>query len=374
VQCVPVIASVFLITILQYKGSLQALGADIVKVATEGTGSFDWQSKWVLRPSWRAVQILAIWLPQFVLAVFLPGKTGYGQATPAGHVLKYNVNGLRAWVFTHIVLYIACYQLRLFSAGILFDEWPALFVLCNVWGFLLTTFAYIKAHVAPSHPDDRKWSGSTFYDVFMGVELNPRFGDWFDFKLFYNGRPGILGWSLINFSFAAKQYELYGHVTNGMVLVNILHLTYILDFFWNEDWYLRTIGTDGSPQPTNYTRTQQPAHHLDCRSARFDTPSLTLASPPPLVFALLRHCARPFRFLPGVGRPGLAAVHVHSAGLLFGGEPRAAVTCYVLGHCRSGSRRLFHLPLSQCTERLFPLVRWQLHHLGQTGHLDRVHL
>lgn len=23
--------------------------------------------------------------------------------------------------------------------------------------------------------------------------------------------------------------------------MNILHLVYILDFFWNEDWYLRTI-------------------------------------------------------------------------------------------------------------------------------------
>ncbi len=75
----------------------------------------------------------------------------------------------------------------------------------------------------------------------MGVEHNPRFGDWFDFKLHFNGRPGIVGWSLINFSMAAKQYELHGTVTNGMVLVNILHLIYILDFFWNEDWYLRTI-------------------------------------------------------------------------------------------------------------------------------------
>lgn len=58
----------------------------------------------------------------------------------------------------------------------------------------------------------------------MGVEFNPRIGKWFDFKLFFNGRPGIVAWTLINLSFAAKQRELYGHVTNSMVLVNVLQV------------------------------------------------------------------------------------------------------------------------------------------------------
>jgi len=110
-----------------------------------------------------------------------------------------------------------------------------------MYGCFLTFFSYFKALYFPTHPDDCKWSGSFLYDLFMGVELNPRFGEFFDFKLFHNGRPGIVAWSLINFCFAAKQYELYGYVTNSMIAVNILHLVYILDFFWNEDWYLRTI-------------------------------------------------------------------------------------------------------------------------------------
>lgn len=58
----------------------------------------------------------------------------------------------------------------------------------------------------------------------MGIEFNPRIGKWFDFKLFFNGRPGIVAWTLINLSFAAKQRELYGHVTNSMVLVNVLQV------------------------------------------------------------------------------------------------------------------------------------------------------
>ena len=79
------------------------------------------------------------------------------------------------------------------------------------------------------------------YDMFMGVEHNPRIAEWFDFKLFFNGRPGILGWTVIILSFMAKQYEQYGFVSNSIVAVLLLQGTYILDFFYHEGWYLRTI-------------------------------------------------------------------------------------------------------------------------------------
>lgn len=59
----------------------------------------------------------------------------------------------------------------------------------------------------------------------MGIEFNPRIGKWFDFKLFFNGRPGIVAWTLINLSYMAKQQELYGHITNSMILVNVLQVT-----------------------------------------------------------------------------------------------------------------------------------------------------
>lgn len=74
------------------------------------------------------------------------------------------------------------------------------------------------AYIAPTYPDDNKVSTSHIYNLFMGIECNPRIGS-LDFKLFHNGRIGIILWTLINASFAAKQYELYGHVTNSMVRV-----------------------------------------------------------------------------------------------------------------------------------------------------------
>lgn len=39
--------------------------------------------------------------------------------------------------------------------------------------------------------------GSILYDIYMGIELNPRFGKLFDIKLFTNGRPGIVAWTLM---------------------------------------------------------------------------------------------------------------------------------------------------------------------------------
>nr|CAG8584515.1 14581_t:CDS:10 [Entrophospora candida] len=152
--------------------------------------------------SWEGLQIYFGWLIfQGLLYAFLPAKIGYGQQTPAGHILPYKVNGLLAWVFPYI--------------------------LC--------------LHQSISHPEDRKFSGSFIYDLLMGIEMNLRFGKYWDFKLFHNGKAGIIAWTLINLSFPAAQYNKIGYVTNSMILLNFLHLAYVLDFFYNEDWYLGTI-------------------------------------------------------------------------------------------------------------------------------------
>ncbi|PVZ98178.1 hypothetical protein BB558_005816 [Smittium angustum] len=178
---------------------------------------------------------------QVIMYLYWPSKIGTGQQTPAGHVLKYRVNGLRVWIVTHILFIAGSLITGAYSMSTIQQNWGSLMISANILGMLLTTFAYIKGNYFPTHPDDCKHSGSKLYDIFMGVELNPRIGEWFDFKLFFNGRPGIVAWTLINFSFAVAQYEQLGYVTNSMILLNILHATYVLDFFYFEDWYLRTI-------------------------------------------------------------------------------------------------------------------------------------
>ncbi|KAJ3362877.1 7-dehydrocholesterol reductase [Kappamyces sp. JEL0680] len=193
------------------------------------------------KPTLYGFQLYFGWLSfQALLYVFMPGPIGYGiapgltpgQTTPAGHKLPYIVNGFSVWILTHVLFLAGSLHFHYFPASIIADNWGALMIAANCYGYFLTFFAYFK---------DRKFSSSAIYNMFMGIEFNPRFGKYFDFKLFHNGRPGIVAWTLINLSFAAAQYNEIGYVTNSMILLNILHMTYVVDFFYHEDWYLRTI-------------------------------------------------------------------------------------------------------------------------------------
>ncbi|XP_015194019.1 7-dehydrocholesterol reductase isoform X2 [Lepisosteus oculatus] len=210
---------------------------------------------WNRAPSfrWSAAKIYAIWVSfQIVLYMcvpdvchkFLPGYVGGvqdGAHTPAGIVNKYEINGLQSWIITHILWFANAYYFKWFSPTIIFDNWIPLLWCTNILGYAVSTFAFVKAYLFPTNKKDCKFTGNFFYDYMMGIEFNPRIGKWFDFKLFFNGRPGIIAWTLINLSYAAKQQELYGQVTNSMILVNVLQAIYVLDFFWNEAWYLKTI-------------------------------------------------------------------------------------------------------------------------------------
>lgn len=233
----PLLVFYFYVSAMQFEASLIA------------PLQFNWDT--LPKPSLFSFSLLSFWiLFQIVLALlpdrlhkWIPNYQGgetLGAVTPAGNRLKYNINGLQAWIISHLAFIMLSFGLGLFSPTIVFDYWGEILWLVNIGGFLLASFAYIKAYLFPSFPEDRKFSGLPFYDFFMGIELNPRVGP-IDLKLFFNGRPGIIGWSIINLSFASAQYSIYGYVTTSMILVNFFQLLYILYFFWKEAWYLNTI-------------------------------------------------------------------------------------------------------------------------------------
>ncbi|KAF1986416.1 ERG4/ERG24 ergosterol biosynthesis protein [Aulographum hederae CBS 113979] len=191
-------------------------------------------------PPLQVVGGYAVWvLFQAALYTILPGKSK-GQLTPAGNLLEYWTNGLLALVCT-IILASGLHFYKVVDLGLVAENWEGLLVTFNMYGLALTVVAFLKAHYAPSHSADRKFSGSMMYDILMGIELNPRFSTNWDWKLFHNGRPGIIGWVLINASFTIAQYRRFGHVTNSIIIVDILQALYIVDFFVNESWYTRTI-------------------------------------------------------------------------------------------------------------------------------------
>jgi len=198
-------------------------------------GVFAWCVYWII------FQLALAALPDcihYILKCYR-GGTQTGQLTPGSHVLIYNINGLQAWCITHAIFLMGYYVGNINPMAII-EKWGQILFSMVIISYSLAFLVYIKALFFSSHPKDNKITGHFIYDFVMGVEFNPRVMG-IDLKLFFNGRPGIIGWTLINLIFMIAQYENFGYVTNSMILVNILQLIYVLDFFWNETWYLNTI-------------------------------------------------------------------------------------------------------------------------------------
>ncbi|KAJ5634332.1 hypothetical protein N7528_002174 [Penicillium herquei] len=125
------------------------------------------------------------------------------------------------------------------------SRWGEFLSASAYYAWVLAILAFAKAHLAPSHPKDR-----IFSDIYRGVELNPRIGKLWDVKLFHNGHCAMIGWTVIDLSFIALQYEKYGFVTNSIVIVCLIRALVSIDFLWNEHWYLRSI--DVCEEPFGY--------------------------------------------------------------------------------------------------------------------------
>lgn len=107
-------------------------------------GFFDFVEKFAPVSTWNATVGYLAWLSfQAILYRFLPGPLSTGQLTPAGHLLKYNTNGLLAWAVTHIFA-VALVLLGLLDPALPAKHWPGLLVAANVCGFLLSKASYSK--------------------------------------------------------------------------------------------------------------------------------------------------------------------------------------------------------------------------------------
>ncbi|KAJ3035898.1 hypothetical protein HDV00_003298 [Rhizophlyctis rosea] len=177
----------------------------------------------------------------------LPGERIQGTVLRNGKRLTYPINGFASMVaalaglgilyyFKGLApfLWVAYNALPLTTAGIIFT-------------LALSTFLYIYSFRSPyillSTVGN---SGYTFYDFWMGRELNPRpFG--IDLKYFCELRPGLIGWCTLNICFAVRQYVEVGRITNAMWLVLLFQGYYVFDAVWNEKAILTTmdITTDG---------------------------------------------------------------------------------------------------------------------------------
>ena len=123
--------------------------------------------------------------------------------------------------------------------------------------FSLACFVYYRSFsVMKGNKNQRELaagghSGNLVYDWFIGRELNPRVTipliGTIDIKAFCELRPGVLGWMLMNFAFIARQYKIYGYVSDSIIFITFFQALYVLDAMYMESAILTTmdITTDG---------------------------------------------------------------------------------------------------------------------------------
>ncbi|KAJ1753729.1 erg24, C-14 sterol reductase [Coemansia sp. RSA 1821] len=189
------------------------------------------------------------WLWLAALFFIIPAKVVDGVVLRDGRRLQYRLNGLSSllvtvgvWAVVWLVwgtqpyLWIADHYFELAIASIIFATTQALLV--YLYSFRSSPKPVMLALAGNS--------GNPIYDFFIGRELNPRVGP-LDLKCFCELRPGIIGWMLLNISFAIKQQHRFGHISNSMWLAIVPQLVYCVDTLVFERNVLTTmdIVTDG---------------------------------------------------------------------------------------------------------------------------------
>ena len=215
-----------------------------------------------------AVCLIGWFLFQVVLERFLPCEVVEGVPVKGNpnHRLTYRINGHLAfwvtlllvqvgWPYWHDVVsssgrtsQTSVLQLGSVPLELLYQHTPELALACIALCFLLSVYLYLSSFRSPNViVADGGNSGHVLYDFFMGRELNPRVLKSFDWKVFCELRPGMIGWMLLNLSCLKVQYQTLGYVTGSMLLLNVFQGLYVWDALYQERAILTTmdVTTDG---------------------------------------------------------------------------------------------------------------------------------
>jgi hypothetical protein len=191
--------------------------------------------KRVPAPTRASTLFVVLWFGgQALLQIYAPGDWVQGSPLPDGKRLKYKMNGWFSFWLTILGLFFCCWM-GWIPATFLWDEFGPIMTSINLLTYVLCLYLYFKGKASP----EQAYTGRVMYDYFMGTELNPRVGN-FDIKLFCEARPGLTLWVLINFSIAAKQWQLHHSVSTPMMLVSLFHFFYIMDYYFHEEAILTT--------------------------------------------------------------------------------------------------------------------------------------
>merc|ERR1711907_367331 len=196
--------------------------------------------------SHEAVAVVGLWFVWLtVLWIIVPGEWVAGCPLSDGSRLQYKMNGFSSMVISYAALAAGHYY-NFFNLVWLHDHQLELATASIIWAALLSVYLFAAAQGEGVMTSTTGNTGTAHYDFFIGRELNPRIGN-FDLKVFFELRPGLIGWTVLNAAMAVKQFQDNGAVSLPMVIVNAFQLLYVVDALWNEQAILSTmdITSDG---------------------------------------------------------------------------------------------------------------------------------
>lgn len=227
----PVVAVLLTHLLVAHRGSLQSMLLARESLREIWSNPFD-------STAWKLIGVFLG--TQLALMRVVPGKTSFGPVTPGGNTPQYTSNGFQCFSLSIALFWFGAFHLELFNGGIAYDHLPQIISAMNVFSFAFCVMLYVKgAFLWPSSSDCGS-SGNPVFDFYWGTELYPRVFGW-DVKLFTNCRGGMMYWAIGIISYACKQRELYGELSDSMAVCVGLQLVYIAKFFWWEAGYMRSI-------------------------------------------------------------------------------------------------------------------------------------
>lgn len=192
-------------------------------------------------PTWAAAGIYGVFvLMVLLLSIVLPGTIVEGQPFPQAWTVPgkpnrktYKLNGLLVALSLYGI-YIVGGLLAIWPLTLWADHFGDLAVFVFLVVLALSSYLYVSAKVSGRG----HFTASFVHDFWSGVELNPSIGG-IDLKMFAL-KLAMTGWILMNISFVAKQYQLYGFVTNRMILYQLFTFIYMFDYYFFENAMLST--------------------------------------------------------------------------------------------------------------------------------------
>lgn len=176
---------------------------------------------------------------QLLLLLFVPGPTFTAIPTPMGNLPQYKINGVPSFIITHIALALAS-RFGLIRYGALYDDFGPLLAFLTHSAIFGTIFLYVRGLYFPTNSDSGPSGYGFIWDMWHGTELHPEmFG--VSLKQLINCRFAMMGWSVACISFAVKQYEDIGTLSNSMLVSTFLQMVYILKFFMWEGGYFNSV-------------------------------------------------------------------------------------------------------------------------------------